>query len=83
MPANRFTLRLYQHGDLRREWDTNLNPADNGRVRELLEEGVKAVAGTLDLDLSQGWRLVVHSPGGGRIHARVTVNGSGRTVVKR
>lgn len=83
MVAARYTLRLHHYGDLRREHDTNLDPSDDTRLRELLEEQVKAVEGTLELDLSNAWRLVVHAVGGGRIFARVTVDGSGRTVVKR
>lgn len=83
MTAKRYLLRLYKYGSLHRETETNLDPKDNGRLRELLEQEVKADRGTLDLDLSAGWKLVVHSLGGGRIHARARVDGSGRTVVKR
>ncbi len=83
MVANRYTIRLYQLGDLRRQVDTNLDPADNSRLREVLEEQVKAVAGTLRLDLSAGWKLVVLRLGGGQVKATVTVDRSGRTVVKR
>ncbi len=83
MGAERYTLRLTRHGRQKREWDTNLDPADNSRLRELLEEGVSAVHGSLRTDLADGWQLVVHSVGGGRIRAKVTVDGSGRTVVNR
>jgi hypothetical protein len=83
MAARRFTLRLRQHGRQRREWDTNLDPADDSRLRELLEEGVSAVHGSLKTDLADGWQLVVHSLGGGRIWAKVSVDSSGRTAVKR
>ncbi len=83
MVANRYTIRLYQLGDLRKQVDTNLDPADDSRLREVLEEQVKAVAGTLRLDLSAGWKLVVLNLGGGMVRATVTVDKSGRTVVKR
>lgn len=83
MAADRFMLRLYRFGRERKQWETNLDPADDSRLRELLEEGVSAVHGSLNTDLSDGWRLVVRSLGGGRIWAKVTVDGSGRTVVKR
>jgi hypothetical protein len=81
--ANRYTIRLYHYGDLRKQVDTNLDPADDSRLRELLEQQVKAVAGTLRLDLSAGWKLVVLREGGGQIKATATVDRSGRTVVKR
>jgi hypothetical protein len=81
--ANRYLLRLFRYGSMRREVETNLDPKDVSRLRELLEEQVTAVKGTLRLDLAAGWRLVVHSVGGGRKWATVTVDRSGRTVVKR
>lgn len=83
MVANRYTLRLHKGMNLRLERDENLDPRDDARLRELLEDMVVAVMGGLDLDLSAGWRLVVHSQGGGRIWAWVSVDDSGRTVVKR
>lgn len=83
MPAKRYTLRLRHYGDLRKQWETNLDPADDSRLRELLEEGVRAVEGNLRVDLSNGYQLVVEAEGGGRIYAKATVDGSGRTQVKR
>lgn len=83
MVANRYTIRLYHLGDFCRQVDTNLDPKDDVRLRELLDEQVRAHKGTLRLDLSAGWKLVVMKEGGGRIHATVTVDKSGRTVVKR
>jgi hypothetical protein len=84
MAANRCKLWLYQHGMRKgQEAETNLDPRDDSRLRELLEERVRAVAGTLRLDLSAGWELHVRGPSGGTLHARVSVDKAGRTVVKR
>ncbi len=82
-PARRYTIRLYRWGLFKRETDTNLDPRDDGRLRELLEQQIKAQAGSLRGPIDAGWELRIHSEGGGRIHARVTVDPSGRTVVKR
>jgi hypothetical protein len=83
MAADRFTLRLHRFGRERKQWDTNLDPTDDSRLRELFEDGVSVVHGSLNTDLADGWQMVVHSVGGGRIWAKVTVDRSGRTVVKR
>lgn len=83
MVAKRYLLRLDQHGSQRREWEDNVDPADEGRLRELLDEGVGAAAGSMRLDLSDGWRLTVHALPNMRWVARVTVDSSGRTKVQR
>jgi len=82
--AQRYRLWLYR-GMTRKGPDVemNLDPKDDARLRELLEERVKAVMGTLRLDLSAGWELHVRGLGGGPLHARVSVDRSGRTVVRR
>lgn len=81
-PAKRYTLRLYRHGMLQAERQENFDHRDDRRLRELLEALVKAKRGTLNLDLSQ-WRMEVWDVTGGPRYARVSVDESGRTVVKR
>lgn len=85
MPAHRFRVQLYRHGAhrSRHEQLTNLDPADDGILRSWLERLVQADRGTLRLDLADGWELRVRIPAGVRVVARVTVDRSGRTVVKR
>lgn len=82
-PAKLHTLRLYRRGGFRHQIDIHLDPADVSRLRELLMQRVDIEAGTLRLDLADGWELRVQAVGGGRIYARVSVDGSGRTVVRR
>jgi hypothetical protein len=83
MPATRYLLRLYRHYRKVREVQENLDPGDTTRLRELLEREVLAEAGTLRLDLAQGWRLTVVVISGYPTVAQVTVDRSGRTVVRR
>lgn len=82
-PAKLYTLRLYRRGGFKHELDMHLDPVDDSRLRQLLEQRVDIEAGTLRLDLSDGWELRVLAVGGGRLYARVCVDGSGRTVVRR
>jgi hypothetical protein len=46
------------------------------------ERMVEEKRGTLKLDLSE-WSLAVHSPGGGRVHARLRVTPAGLNDVRR
>ncbi|MBM0201767.1 hypothetical protein JNW90_01575 [Micromonospora sp. STR1s_5] len=82
MNARRYTVRLYWYGTRRGQEDRNLDPRDAGALRAVLEEMVVASNGNLRTDLSK-WRIVVHTLGGGRIHARCTVTPGGQTEVKR
>lgn len=84
MAAKRYTIRLYEKsaGQRGKDVEMSLNPRDDRMLREVLEKLVKDERRTLQLDLSR-WRIVVHSKGGGMIHARCSVDASGRTVVKR
>jgi hypothetical protein len=81
--ANRYLLRLMAHTRRVREWEENLDPGDDTRLRELLEREVLAERGTLRLDLADGWRLVVLVITGTPKIAEATVDSSGRTVVRR
>lgn len=85
MPADRYRLELYRNGIHVRRHDqlTNLDATDNTVLRAWLEQLVEAERGTLNLDLSAGYELRVRIPGGARIVARCTVDGSGRTAVRR
>lgn len=83
MGADRYLLRLYRHGLVKREQETNVDPRSDVRLRELIEEQVKAHTGTLRLDLSDGWQLQVLGVRGGPIRATVHVDAAGRTVVRR
>lgn len=82
-PAKLYTLRLYRRGGYKHEIDMHLDPADDSRLRQLLEQRVEVETGTLRLDLADGWELRVMAVGGGRLYARASVDGSGRTVVRR
>jgi hypothetical protein len=82
MTARRYTLRLHQTGRWRAEQNLNLDPADDGRLRAVLESWVEKRAGTLQLDLSE-WSMRVHTLGGGRVVATVTIQPNGATAVKR
>lgn len=83
MAAKRYTIRLYEKTWQRgKDTETNLDPRDDRMLRETLERLVKEKRGNLKVDLSR-WHIVVHSPGGGMIQARCSVDASGRTVVKR
>jgi len=83
MVARRYLLRLYQHRRQLRQVEDSLDPRDEVRLRELLEREVQVVRGTLELDLSDGWRLVVRTLRGAHTLVTVTVDPSGRTVIKR
>jgi len=83
MAAKRYKLRLYRGLSVKgAEVEVNLDPKNGERLRELLEERVKAVTGTLQVDLSAGWRLHVLGLHGGPIHAKVSVDSAGRTVIR-
>lgn len=82
MIAPRYTVRLHERTTMRRQKDMNLDPTDDKRLREVLEELVKEEKGDLNRDLSV-WSIVVHSLGGGQIKAKCLVTGSGATEVKR
>jgi hypothetical protein len=75
-------LRLYWRSTLEAQEDTNLDPTDEKMLRSTLERMVEEKRGTLKLDLSE-WSLAVHSPGGGRIHARLRVTPAGLNQVRR
>jgi hypothetical protein len=80
--ADRYTIKVYRNG--RRQGDPvdlNLDPTDDARCREVLEDLVKQRAGTLKLDLSQ-WSMDVHRLGGGMVRRTVSIDPSGRTVLK-
>jgi len=61
--------------------DTNLDPRDEGMLRQTLERMVLAKRGTLRLDLSEYW-IEVQSAGGGRVHATCKIAPNGATQVK-
>jgi hypothetical protein len=85
VPADRYLIQLYRNGVHVRSHDqhTNLDPRDDSVLRNRLEQLVEAERGTLNLDLSAGWELRVRIPDGVRTVARCTVDGAGRTVVRR
>lgn len=85
MTANRYTVQLHRNGRHIRRHDqaTNLDVNSDAILRDWLERLVKAEAGTLHLDLSNGWELRVRDVEAPRVRAKVTVDRSGRTVVKR
>lgn len=85
MPADRYDVQLYRNNVhlKRHDQQTNLDPRDDTVLREWLEKLVKAEMKTLNTDLSKRWELRVRLPRRPRIVARCTVDGSGRTVVKR
>lgn len=82
MIPKRYTVRLYWRSSKVGEEEANLDPRDDGILRETLEQLVLAKQGTLRLDLSE-WSIVVHNIGGGQIRARVRVTPSGATEVRR
>lgn len=84
MPARRYTARLYYLTSTKRgEREVSLDPSDDGRLREVLEEMVKAARGNLDCDLSQ-WSIRVSTIGSASYQvAALSVDSSGRSVVKR
>lgn len=82
MNARRFTVRLYERTTMRLQKDLNLDPADDKRLREVLEELVTEHRGDINTDLSV-WSIVVHTLGGGQIKAKCLVAASGSTEVKR
>jgi hypothetical protein len=80
--AARFTLQLYRNGSRQGgPVDLNFDPDDADRCREVLEQLVKNRAGHLDLDLSS-WSVDVHRLGGGVVRRSISIDSSGRTVVK-
>lgn len=82
MIAKRYTVRLYRRAVQESQTDVNLDPADDKRCREVLEDLVKAKAGDLNRDLSEWW-IRVHTLGGGQVKATCKVTASGSTEVKR
>ena len=83
MTAERHLLRLTERGVYKGPFvETNCDPADDDRCRELLEERVMAVRGTLRLDLSH-FTLEICPPSGGRVIRFVSVDKSGRTTFTR
>lgn len=83
MTADRYLLRLLERGVYKGPFvETNCDPKDDARCRELLEERVKAVRGTLKLDLSH-WTLEICPTSGNRVIRFVSVDKSGRTTFKR
>lgn len=83
MNARRYTVRLFERNTKRTETELNLDPSDDARLREVLEERVKAHRGDLKCDLSQ-WRVEVERTSNPKyVVAKVSVDSSGRTVVKR
>lgn len=83
MSADRYTVRLFERFSKRSETEVSLDAADDDRLREVLEERVKAHRGDLKCDLSQ-WRLDVERTSAPvHVVAKVSVDSSGRTVVKR
>lgn len=85
MTADRYRVQLYRRGVHLRRHDrlTNLDPRDDGVLRDWLERLVEADRGTLRLDLAAGWELKVRIPDGVRVVATCRVDRAGRTVVKR
>lgn len=85
MNARRFTVRLYERSGLlwrpRTSTDLNLDPRDDDRLREVLEERVKDHKRTLRLDLAK-WSIRVTDQRRREV-ARVEIDASGRSVVKR
>jgi hypothetical protein len=82
MTAGRHTVRLYWRSTLELQQDRNIDPANDGALRAVLEELVFEKRGTLNLDLAE-FRIQVHSLGGGRIKARCTVDPGGGTAITR
>lgn len=83
MTADRYLLRLTERGVYKGPFvETNLDPNDADRCRELLEERVKDVRGTLRLDLSH-FTLEICPTSGNRVIRFVSVDRAGRTVFKR
>jgi hypothetical protein len=82
MTAKRYTVRTYWRSSMQAQEDTNLDPRDDAILRQTLEQMVQARQGTLRLDLSE-YSIVVHSAGGGRIHARCGIAPNGGTLVRR
>lgn len=84
MTARRYAVRLYYLTSSKRaEREVNLDPADDGRLREVLEDLVKGVRGNLKCDLSE-WSIRVSTVGGAPYQvAALSVDTSGRSVVKR
>ncbi|MDQ1678052.1 MAG: hypothetical protein QOF58_6656 [Pseudonocardiales bacterium] len=82
MTAKRYTVRMYWRSSMQVQEDTNLDPRDDAILRQTLERMVQARQGTLRLDLSE-YSIVVHSAGGGRVHARCGVASNGATQVRR
>ncbi|HEV7826497.1 MAG: hypothetical protein QOF58_6644 [Pseudonocardiales bacterium] len=81
MRARRYTVRLYWRSSREAEEETNLDPRSRAALRATLERMVETHHGTLDLDLAQ-YSIVVHSRGGGRVHARCRVGVNGVTEVE-
>lgn len=82
MTAGRFTLKLYRNGSRQGDpVDLNFDVDDEERCREVLEQLVKNRARHLDLDLSQ-WSVDVHRLGGGQVRRTISIDSSGRTVLK-
>ncbi len=84
MAVRPYLLRLYR-GITRKgpEVTEHLNVRDDGRLRELLVARVTAVMGTSKIRLDQSWELWVLGVNGSPVHAKVSVDQAGRTVVKR
>ncbi len=81
--AKLYMLRLYRGMSVKEETKDYLDPSDDARLRELLVARVTAVMGTDRVRLDQGWELRVLGPNGSPVYAKVTVDRSGRTVVRR
>jgi hypothetical protein len=82
MTAKRYTVRMYWRSSMQAQEDTSLDPRDDAILRQTLERMVQDRHGTLRLDLSE-YSIVVHTAGGGRIHARCEVAPNGATLVHR
>lgn len=87
MPAGKgarlYMLRLYRGMSRKGEVKEYLDPHDDDRLRELLVRQVTAAMGTDRVRLEQAWVLWVLGPSGSPLYARVSVDPSGRTVVRR
>lgn len=83
MTARKYTLRLYQHGRLKGEKSAVLDPSSNARLRALLDEWAEAKANGMPVHDYSDWHMVVHTLGGGRVHATVRITGDGTSAVTR
>lgn len=83
MTAGRWLVTLHPDYSERvlSERETNVDPDDTERLRELLEDMVKQHRGTLRLDLSQ-YRIRVRKPASS-VWGWLRIDKSGRNVVKK